>query len=287
MTLLLNIEFCYNKVLLILKNMPIIYNSIADEIRRKCESKENIEPFLLDLFNLYKPKDKNKNGDNLLTIFLNEANRNNPFLKTDLLISKFLDRNFKIQTNRIKSRVWDTIIEYFIETNTIKNLPKYLEEKSEYFYLMLPTTYTKKLMEHFYKKNKLMYDDNKKFNILDYIFDKDLTFNSKSHVMNYVAEMEDILTNLFINKNLSDNHLSILDDEKFINTFTYCVEKKLLVMQNIQNINALLGHNDEKPLDFNSVEYLKKLKATIFSELLKADLLVNEPTSKTKKTNKI
>jgi hypothetical protein len=268
--------------------MTIIYNSISDEIRRKCENNGDINKFISDLLNLYKPNDKNKEGENLLTILLNEVIRSNSKVSLQPeLFNNFLDKKFKIQQTKIKPKVLDKIIESIIESNTIKTLPKHLEDKCDYFYLMLPTIHTKKLMEHFYKKNMPMYDDSKKFNVLNYIFDKDLAFRSKNQVMAYLGEMEEVLTTLFVNKNLNEEHLSIFDDDKFINNFTYCIEKKLQLLSQTININALFGGKQDNPVDFNSIEYLKKLKATIFSEILKVDLVVNKQSCKVKKTNKI
>lgn len=269
--------------------MAIIYNSISDEIRRKCDHNDDINVFISDLLNLYKPNDKNKEGENLLTIFLNEGTRTKSNIKIDsLVVTSFIDKKFKIQQSKIKPKVLDKIIESLIETNKTKELPKHLEEKSDCFYLIIPTIHTKKLMEHFYKKNMLMYDEGKQFNVLNYIFDKDLAFRTKEQVMSYLSEMEEVITTLFLNKNLDEKHLNIFDDDKFINNFTYCIEKKLRILSQTININALFGGKQDNPIDFDSVEYLKKLKATIFSELLKDDLPVNkEPAGKSKKSNKI
>jgi hypothetical protein len=273
--------------------MAIIYNSISDEIRRKCENNDNLKAFICDLFKLYKPSDKNKEGENLFTIFLKQVTQIESNIKMDSpLVLLFLENKFKLQINKINAKQWDVILDSLISTNTLNALPKYLSEKSDYSYLLIPTIRTKQLMQCLYKKTALMYNDEKKFNILNHIFDKDLKFTSKKQVLTYVDEMSDILIKLFINKNLKLEHLDILEKAEFVDTFKCCTENKIEHISRVQHINSIIGNSvlfTQSPKDttFNAEEYLKKLKTQILSELLKDELPVNKQVGKAKKTNKI
>lgn len=258
-----------------------IYSSVADEFNRKFkDNEEQALYFFESLVSLYKPNDKNNDKENLLTIFLNNCNNKNSYSKK--IINKFFAKKFKLQVDKINCFGWDFLINSLDNDNNLKSLPDFLLEKDDWFYLKIPTIHIKKLMNCFYDKNKLLFSTND--TILNYIFNKKINFENYKQTCYYLNDLENIISTLFVNKNLSQEQLSLLLDDKIINQVYSLFERPLYDFVSINNIKHLLCDLPESKNNsniFDSKDYLNKLRGSIFAKVLNHELS-NDKTINTK-----
>jgi viroplasmin and RNaseH domain-containing protein len=256
-----------------MSKLSTLKSSVSSSINENWYEKEKLTLLVLGLSNLYEPNAQNNDGDNLLTIFLNSGNKEKRLDNPDLtLIGILLDKNFGLQIDKVQTCHWDDIINYLIRKDKINSLPEYVSDKSDVFYLKISTKYTKKLMDYFYNESSLMYESEEQSEILSQIFTKKVLFKNEKDLINYLNEIEDVLTKLFVNKNLTESHLNILEDPNFINKFKKFINKNKEAINEEIAFDMYMGGRKKNGLELNANEYLKTLKIKIFSEILQNDL---------------
>jgi hypothetical protein len=266
----------------------IIYNSVSEEIQRKFTQKEDGLTFVNDLLLLYGPNDKNKDGQNLLTIFLNNSDNKN-YIDSDTL-NNFFSKKFKLQVDKIVSTKWNALINHFISNNRLKDLPKFLTEKDDWFYFKIPTFYIKELVDCFYNPKVSLY--NEKETVLNYFFNSSILFETPKEVITYLNNVVDVLTNLFVKKDLPQEKLEYLVSREFLAQLYCCIEQRLDDFQNVKRIEHVLSSVFNRHIPqikqthgFDSETYLLTLKSEIFSKILDNDL--NKKSIPIKKPTKI
>lgn len=190
--------------------MPLIASTVKDTIIRLGE------PCIDDLTLLYDNKSKNKEKENLLTIYLNTEIGTNKI--TDLL-----KNNYLIQKNLLTYSAINSLFDHIIKNDLI-NVIKFEIGKGEiqnvaYQTLASPSIHKLTLFKLVNNKKMLMFND--KINVLDEIWASKIVIFSSIHDFNcFVNDTFDCIYQLIENKQLKTEALTqLVNNPKYATMF--------------------------------------------------------------------
>lgn len=195
--------------------MAIIHASVRDKMVVLVNKNNNHASFLEyidDLSELYTPKDKTQDGDNLLSLYLDtnqiiEISSPNHLIK----LEKLINEGYKFQSTQLESDVWNTLI-YNLDKNGKINLLSNIEfNKDENTFmkiLSIPVFDKKYLYDTFYDKKQISAINDK--NLASIIFNgKCKIYGNKTRQV-YFDSLDYILKDLIDKKIITVEYMKYL-----------------------------------------------------------------------------
>lgn len=190
--------------------MPIIASTINDTIKRLGDD------CLDDLMFLYDKKSKNKNKENLLTIYLNTKTPDN-----DKKIEKLLNEGYLIQKNNLCQRATNSVFKYLM--NNPIHFNSFEIEKGEikesYYQVLTSHTHLKfEALNMLPNPKVVMY--NKEVNLLDKIW-SNKKLDGGQNKKEFIDKTFNVLSELIINQQLKIEDFEKLQTDKYLSKFSY------------------------------------------------------------------
>ncbi len=184
-----------------------IQKAANEQFRRIKDNPIVLDQSVKNYLTLHEPKDLNGSGENLLTIYLNET-FNFKYL------TLFMQRDFKIQPDKLKSEVLDTLITEFFEKDRQEDFLKLIPKNPSLFFnaMSLPTRYKKELFDLTYQKDE-------KINLIDVFFLKPIALTKDDNVHDIIKEHLNIIHFLYHQNAISQDELNKLVEPKNIQKF--------------------------------------------------------------------
>lgn len=195
--------------------MAIIHASVRDKMVELVHKNNNHAGFLEyidDLSDLYNPKDKTQNGDNLLSLYLDinqiiEISSPSHLIK----LEKLIDDGYKFQSTQLDSDVWNTLI-YNLDKNGKINLLSNIEfNKGENAFikiLSIPVFDKKYLYETFYDRKQISVINDK--NLASIIFNGQCKIYGNKTKQVYFDSLDYILKDLIDKKIITVEYMRYL-----------------------------------------------------------------------------
>lgn len=179
--------------------MPLIAKSVPDTLKRLGE--ECIE----DLMFLYDPKSRNKEKQNLFTIYLSYCAKGN-------YIEKFLQKGYLVQTKLLTQMANNTLFKYFLENEIKLDYFEFEKDsiKSIAYQILISQSHLKFKVLEKVKEEKIMMYNNKK-SIVDEIWTSISLDTGMYTKEQFIHNTFEVLSNLIINEQLKIEHLTQLE----------------------------------------------------------------------------